>query len=325
MRKSNSRVFGFILLGSLFVAARGSQAQDFPVKPIRLLIGYAAGGPVDLTARRLAPVLQRELGQPVVVDYLPGAGGLLAMQQIANAAPNGYTIMLAADATQTIAPHMQKDLSFDPVKDVTPIGGVVESSLVMLVNRDLPARTLADFIAYAKARPDQVKFGSAGPGSGLHLAGELLGQRIGVRMLHVPYKGNAPALTDVMGGVLSFMFSATGSVIAAVKGGQVRALGTTARARNPSLPEVPTMDEAGLKGFYLANWYALEGPPGLSSAVVTRINSALRNALGDPALAQQLVSMGYEVAPSSPEALKSRIVSEYEVWRQVIKSITWDQ
>lgn len=300
------------------------QAQPYPSKAIKLLVGYTAGGPVDLAARRLAPVLQKELGQAVVVDNRPGAGGLLASQALAKAEPDGYTLLLVASPTLTITPHLTPNAGFDPLRDYTAIGNVVDYALALLVRSDFKAKTVADLIGLAKANPQAVSFGSAGQGASGHLASELLKKMSGTTMLHVPYKGNAPALTDVIGGKITFVMYAIGDAVPFVRSGQVRALAVTSERRNRALPGVPTMSEAGLAGFNVTGWYALEGPPGLGAAVVARLTAALQKSLGDAELVRQFSDMGYDVAPLSADTVRARIKTEFDLWGGIIKGLKID-
>jgi tripartite-type tricarboxylate transporter receptor subunit TctC len=299
-------------------------AQEYPVRPITLLVGYAPGGPVDAAARIMVPALEKRLGQPVVIDNRGGASGTIAAGAIAKAAPDGYTLFFAASATQTISPHVQKRLPYDSLKDYTPIALLVNAPNVLIVNKDKAIPSLSALVALAKAQPGKVSFGSAGPGASNHLAGELLRKLTGTEMLHVAYKGNAPAMTDVMGGQITFMFDAVSTGAAAVGGKRVAALAVTSAQRHPLLPDVPTMAEAGIPNFPEGSFYALEGPPGLPAPVVARLNAAVRAVLADPAVARRLVDAGYEITPSSPDELATRVRSEYERWGQVAQGLVFE-
>ena len=303
------------------LTASSAHAQTYPSKPIRLLVGYAAGGPVDNAVRRIVPSLSKELGQTIVVDNRGGAGGAIAADVVAKAEPDGYTLIFMASPTQVMTPHMTKSLPFDPVKDFTPIAMTVGFATALLVNKDFPARNLAELVAYAKANPDKVSFGSAGIGSSNHLAVELLKKETGAQMLHVPYKGNALALTDVIGGQISFMFNSIGDSIQHVQGGKVRALAVSSRQRNRAMPDVPAVAESGISNFDVTAWYALEGPPRMSRDVVTRLNTAVRKVMTDPAMTKQFSDIGYDVILSTPEELQRIIKADYERWKPVAGAI----
>lgn len=300
---------------------QASNAQTFPNKPIRLLVGYTAGGPADNAARRIAPALQKELGQPVVIENRGGAGGVLGADVVAKSDPDGYTLIFMSSPTQVMTPHMMKSLPFDPIKDFTPVSMAVGFSTALLINKDFPARTLTELVAYAKANPDKVSFGSAGIGSSNHLAGELLKKDSGTSMLHVPYKGNSLALSDVISGQLTFMFSSIGDSIPFVNSGQVRALAVSSKERSRALPNVPTMSEAGIPGFNVTAWYALEGPAKMPANVVARLNAAMRAALADPSVMKQFTDIGYDVIPSTPGELAQTIETEFVQWSSVARGV----
>ena len=296
----------------------------YPNRPVTLLVGYVPGGPVDAAARIIQMPLQKRLGQPVVIDNRGGASGAIAAAAVAKAQPDGYTLFFAASATQTIAPHVQKSMPYDPLKDYTPIGLVLNAPNVLMVSSALPIKSMQDLTAYAKANPDKTTFGSAGPGASNHLAGELLKKTTGLPMLHVPYKGNSAAMTDVMAGTLTFMFDAVSTGAAAAAGKRVIPLAVTSAKRHPLLPNVPTMAEAGIANFVVGSFYALEGPPGLPAPIVQTLNAALRDVLADPDVQKRLVDAGYEVTPSSADELAAKVKSEHARWGEVAKGLTFE-
>lgn len=302
-------------------AAPPAWSQNYPVRPVYVVVGYAPGGPVDIVARRIAPYMQQELGQALVVENKPGAGGVVGAAGVARAEADGYTLILQASPTQTIAPFLNASLPFDPLKDYSPISSLVETGFALAINKDFPARNLQELIAYARANPNKVNFGTSGVGSSAHLASELLKKMSGTEMLHVPYKGASAALADVIAGTVTFTFIGIGDVVGQVKGGQVRAIGVSTAVRSPALPDVPTIAEGGLKGFDMSNWFGLEGPPGLGAAVTARLNAAARKSLADPALAKQFADMAYRVIPSSPDEMAEKIRTEYRFWGGMIKSL----
>jgi len=302
------------------LCAATAQADTYPDRPLRLLVGYAPGGPVDTTARVFAKYLGDKLGQAVVVENRAGASGMIASDATAKAAPDGYLLGFAASPSLTISPLVQKSNLFDPRKDFTPIGMVVDYTNVLLIGPQIPAKSVAELIAYAKAHPDAVTFGSAGVGASNHLSAELLKQQAGVPMLHVPYRGNSPAMMDVVSGKITFMFDITSTAIPFIKSGKARALAVTSRARNPELPDVPTMIEAGLKDYEVVGWYALMAPPKLPDAVRARLAKALADVSHDPAFRKAMVEGGYTVDDGDGRAVQARIEREYAMWADVIKS-----
>ena len=307
------------------LSTSSAPAQTYPVRPVRLLVGYAAGGPVDLGARMMAPHLQKQLGQPVLVENKPGASGTVAGDAVAKATPDGYLLFFAASPTLTINPHVQKSMPFNSLRDFTPLANLVDYANVLVVNKDVPVKTVGELVAYAKANPDKVSFGSAGIGGSNHLSGEMLKKATGAGMLHVPYKGNAPAMADVMGGKITFMFDIVSTGRSFINDGRVRGLAVTSRERNAMLPNLPTMIEAGVPGYEVVGWLALLGPPGLPQPVSTRIIAAARGALADADLKKQLVDAGYDVALSTPQALAARIKSDYDLWARVSEGIKFEE
>ncbi len=315
---------GFTLGAASAAALAQATAQNYPNRPVRIVVGYAAGGPVDNAARKIQPYLQKELGQPVVIENRGGAGGVVGSDFVAKAEPDGYVLVFTASPTQTMSPHLQKTMPFDPLKDYTPVSMAVGFATALLVNKDLPVRNVAELVAYAKANPKKVSFGSAGIGASNHLSGELLKKMSGAEMLHIPYKGNALALTDVIGAQLTMMFNSVGDSLPFVKAGQVRALAVTSKERSRVMPDVPTMIEAGMAGFDVTAWYALEGPPKMPRAIVNRLNTAVRNALGDPALSKAFTDIGYDVMPSTPEELAQRVTADYDLWKGAASGLKVD-
>jgi len=309
-------------MAALGLAAFPAGAQDST--PVRLLVGYAAGGPVDQAARIIAPVLARELGAPVVVENKPGANGTLAGDTVAKGNPDGSTLWFAASPTVTIGPNVMSRMPFKPEQDLTALAPVLSYYNVLVINKDLPFRTLKDLTAFAKANPGKVAYGSAGTGGSNHLSGELFAARTGTKMLHVPYKGNAPAMTDVIGGQLTMMFDIIGSARAYIHGNKVRAIAVTSPQRNPSLPDVPTMAESGVKDYDVGGWYAVYGPRDMRSAVAARYALAMGNALKDPELKAKLEGMGYELWTGDGAAVNARAVKERAMWATVTKDIKVD-
>lgn len=290
-------------------------------QPIKLLVGYAAGGPVDAAARLFAPYFAQALGQAVLVDNKPGAGGVLAGDAVAKSAQNGLTIFFAGSPTMTISPHILGTLPFDPGKDLVPIAPILSYANVLVVNKDLPFHNVAELVAYAKAHPGQLSYGSAGIGSSNHLSGELFAARTGTQLTHVPYKGNAPAMTDVIGGQISMMFDIIGSARNYIASGRVRPLAVTSRERNASLPQVPSMQEAGVPDYDVGGWIGLYGPAKMPAELVARYSEAARRALAQDELRRKLVEQGYDVWSGNAQALAERAARDYKLWGSVAKGI----
>ena len=307
-------------LGALAVlapAASWSQSST----PLRLIVGYAAGGPVDAGARLFALYLAKELGQTVMVENKPGAGGTMAGDMVAHAAPNGQMLYFAASPPMTISPHILKAMPFDPVKDLTPVAPILSYSNVLVMNKDLPFKTLPELIAYAKANPGKVSYGSAGIGASNHMSGELLALRTGTDLTHVPYKGNAPAMTDVIGGQITMMFDIIGTGRNYIQSGKVRGVAVTSKDRNASLPDVPSMRESGIQDYDVGGWYGLFGPNKLAPEFIAKINDATRKALASEELKAKLIEQGYDLWVGSPQALGERTAKELALWATVSKGI----
>ncbi|AMR80782.1 Bug family tripartite tricarboxylate transporter substrate binding protein [Cupriavidus nantongensis] len=307
------------LTATLLLQGAAWAADAYPSRPVKLLVGYAPGGPVDTAARIYAEQLGRVLKQPVVVDNRAGASGAIAADMTAKAAPDGYTLYFVASPTMTMTPLIQHSVNFNPVKDFSYIGLITDYTNVLLVNKDFPAKNVGELVAYARKNPEGVSFGSAGVGASNHLSAELLAQMNNVKMLHVPYKGNAPAMADVMSGKVTFMFDITGTAIGHINGGKVRALAVTSKTRNPALPNVPTMIESGQKDYDLTGWYALVGPQKLPADVVDKLVKAQKAVGEDAAFRQRMSAGGYDVNISTPKALGDRIQRELALWGGVVK------
>jgi tripartite-type tricarboxylate transporter receptor subunit TctC len=308
-----------LLAAAMACTAGALQAQPVP-HTVRLLVGYAAGGPVDQAARMIAPVLARELGTAVVVENKPGANATTAGDSVARAGPDGSLLWFAASPTVTISPNVMK-MPFDPARDLTPIAPILSYYNVLVINKDLPFRSLSELVEYARANPGKVSYGSAGVGGSNHLSGELLAARTGTKMLHVPYKGNAPAMTDVIGGQITMMFDIVGTARNYIASEKVRAIAVTSPARNPSLPQVPTMAEAGLPDFEVGGWYAVYAPPNLPQPLAARYTQAFAAALKDPELKARLAAAGYELWTGGPDAVAVRAQKELAMWATVTKDI----
>jgi len=294
-----------------FVAV-GAQAQEaWPAKPIRFVVPYLAGGTTDLVARTTGDYVSKKLGQSVVVENRPGAGGNIGMEAVAKAAPDGYTIGFGAISTNALNPHIYKKMAFDPRKDFTGVSLLGYSTIVLEVAPSVPARNVAEFIAYAKTKPG-LTYGTAGAGTSMHLAGAMFGQMTGTELTHVPYKGSAPGINDLLGGHLPVMFDNLPASLPHIQAGKLRALAVAGKARSPSLPDVPTLAEAGLKGYGVDPWFGVFGPAGMNPKVTERLSEAFREALADPAVKDKLVKAGFTPEGSTGAALDQLAHGEYE-------------
>ncbi len=310
----------FIALLALCVAAGNAQAQGWPAKPIRLIAPYAAGGPIDISARLLAPKLQEGLGQPVVVENRPGAGGNIGADFVAKSAPDGYTLVIGAIATHAINPWLFAGLPYDPIRDFRHVALIVQVPNVLVVNNELPATSVRDLVALARERPGRLDFASGSTGSTGHLAGEMFKLMTGTYMVHIPYKGAAPAVTDLMAGRVHLMFDNLASALPNVKAGKVRALAVTTKERSSFLPELPTLDEAGLKGFDMTTWWGVMAPAKTPDAVVQRLNAEIFKALELPDVKERLRAMGSETpAVRTPGAFSAFVAAELKTYGELVK------
>jgi tripartite-type tricarboxylate transporter receptor subunit TctC len=309
----------FLWLGITFVGAFPCWAQDYPSRPVRIVVPYSAGGGVDVVARIIAVRLAAQLGQPFIVENKPGGGGAIGVDSVAKAAPDGYTLLFTANSTHTTAPHLTKSLPYDTLKDFTPIATVIDYSFTLVVNPRIPVNSVAELVTYAKANPNSVTFSSAGPGSGTHLAGELLKSATGAPMLHVPYKGNAPALMAGISGEVTCLFDTTGTAINHIRSGQVRPLAVTSLQRNRMLPDLPTMIEAGISDFDVVGWYGFLGPANLPSAVTNKLIPAIKTIMGEPAVEEQLRAQGFDINVTALAEFAARIKADHSLWGKVVQ------
>lgn len=294
-----------------------SQPATFPNKPIRVLVGAPAGGPMDALARLVSQKMSETLGQPILVENRPGASGTLGANIAARSPADGYTLLMTPSA-HAFVPSMYEKLPFDSVKDFKPVGQIGLVPLVVIVNKDLPVTSLRALVDLAKAKPGAVNFGSSGVGTAHHLAGELFKARTGVQMTHVPYKGSAQSVTDLIGGQIQVIFEPLVSALPQVQAGKVRAIAVTGQRRAASLPDVPTSTEAGFPGVEVSAWYGLLAPAGTPDPIVSKLNQALNLALSDAATKTSLQTQGVDVSPGPPQAFMDLIVGETARWRPII-------
>jgi tripartite-type tricarboxylate transporter receptor subunit TctC len=304
---------------ALCVAAAGMvHAQDFPTRPVQIIGPYAAGASTDTLARMLTASLSKELGQPVVVSNKPGAGGIIAAQETLRAPADGYTILLVSSAMLTVNQSIYSKLPYDPLKDFAPVGISVRMPIALVVNPAQPIKNVQELIAYAKANPGKLTFGSAGTGTTQHLAGELFKSMTGADILHIPYKGGAPAMVDLIGGQISMMFVQAPSALQQIKGGKIRALAVDGVKRDPDLPDVPTADESGVKGYDLNSWYGFVVPAGVPEPALHKLQAAVAKALKENEA--KLTEQGYLIDGGSPKDMADAIAAESKKWAVVVKA-----
>ena len=296
-----------------------AQAQAFPSRAIRYIVPVAAGGGADLVGRTVTERWGRLLGQGFVVENIGGGGGAIACQAAAKAAPDGYTLLQGYVATHGTSPATRHKLPYDPIRDFTPVGMIGATPNVLVVNAALPATTVAEFVAYLRQNPGRVSYGSAGQGSLTHLTMELFKQAIGVFMVHLPYRGIAPAFTDLLGGQTQAMFPGLAAALPHLRSGRVRALAVTGRARHPLLPEVPTLIEAGFKGFDAQQWYGVVAPANLPAPLLKTLNDTLNSVLAAPDLHERLMSEALEPMPMTPEAFAQFIRDDIARWTAIAR------
>jgi tripartite-type tricarboxylate transporter receptor subunit TctC len=307
------------LLATLAAFASGALAQNWPNKPVTLMVGFAAGGATDTAARIIAKRLSENLGVSVVVDNKAGAGGNIAAQATATAPPDGYLIHLSSVGPLSVAPHLVKDLPYDPQKDLAPLTMGVIFANVLVVNPNVPAKTLKEFVDLVKKNPGKYEYGSTGVGGAAHLAGELFKQRAGVDLVHVPYKGGGPAMPDILSGRIASYWATPSTSLQHIQAGKLRTLATTGLKRSPTLPDVPTVAEQGYPGFEAVNWYAFVAPGKLPVELAERWNKELVKVLSEPAVQAEMLKHGLEPHPGTREELARYIRAESEKWGRVIR------
>jgi len=316
MTKLSGLIAYLLLLG---VSQTG--AQDYPTKVITMVVPFAAGGPTDTVARLITVPMSKTLKQQVIVENVGGAGGTIAANRVAKAAPDGYTILIHHIGMAT-APALYRKLPYNPMTDFEPIGLINEVPMTLVAKKDFPAKDLKELIAYVKANKDKVNYANAGLGAASHLCGMLFMSAIQTDVTTVPYSGTAPAMNDLLGGQVDFMCDQTTNTTSQIKAGKIKVYGVTTKKRVPSLPNVPTMDEAGLKGFEVSIWHALYGPKGTPKPVIDKLTKALPEALKDASVRQRFADLGTEPVDekrATPEALRAHLKAEIDRWGPIIK------
>jgi tripartite-type tricarboxylate transporter receptor subunit TctC len=313
------RAWTIAVVGCLLaLASQPVAAQSYPTRVIRIVVPFPPGGPTDVAARLIAQPLGEALGQSVIVENQPGAGGRTGSRSVARAAPDGYTLLMGGTNLNAIIPAIYKNLDYDPVKSFTAVASVASDAVVMVINPSLPARTVAEFVQTAKASPGKLKYGSA-PGIASHLASELLKYRAGIDMPFIPYRGGGPAITDLLGGQIDMIFNNKSVLLALIRGEKLRALAVTADRRWPELPDVPTLREAGFPDFPSDIVYGLLAPAGTSDAIVEKLNSSVNAALQSPELRANLAKLGIEARAATPQAFGAAMADDMAKYDEIVR------
>jgi tripartite-type tricarboxylate transporter receptor subunit TctC len=308
-----------LLLVPVMFAAQPAAAQPYPSRPVRVLVGFPAGGPSDILARLVAQKLNEASGQQFVVDNRGGASGMIAAELTAKAPPDGYTL-LVVPATHSVNPSLYRKVPFDTLRDFTAVSLVAEGPFILVVHPSLPPKTVQELIALARRNPGKLNYASAGVGGLPHLAGELFKSMTGVQMTHIPYKGAAPATVDLVAGHVTIMFNNMLSALPHVKGGRLRALGVTTLKRSSAVPEIPTIAESGVKGYEVSGWYGVLAPAGLNADALNRLNTEINRAMRQPEVVKRLAAEGVDAVASTPDEFAARIRREILKWGDVVKA-----
>ena len=309
----------FAAMTMVAFAAMAAHAQSYPTKPIRIVVPYPPGGFNDTLGRTLAAKFTESWGQPVVVENKPGAGGNIGMDLAAKSAPDGYTLVIGPVGNIAVNPHLYPNLPYDVARDFAPITSLASFSNALVVHPDVPAKTVNELIALAKAKPKTLSFGSPGIGSQAHLAGEFLKLQAGIDIVHIAYNGTAPALRDLLGGQIQFMFAQTSSALPQIQSGKLRALGVASPKRTPLMPELPTIAEGGLPGFEAVSWYALLAPAGTPKEIIAKVQAEVARVLQMPDIREKLAAQGAEPVGNTPEQLAAQIRTESARYADIVK------
>jgi tripartite-type tricarboxylate transporter receptor subunit TctC len=307
------------LLAGIALGIATQALAAYPEKPVTIIVPFPPGGSTDMVARAIAPKLQAQLGQPFVIDNRAGATGAIGATAVKNAAPDGYTFLVASIGVYAINPYIQKKLQYDPVKDLDPITVAVRAPNVLVASPDFPASSVAELIALAKKTPDKITFASSGAGSSDHLTAALFWQQTGTSGIHVPYKGGAPAITDLLAGHANVSFQNINAVIQHIKSGKLKVLAVTSEQRSPLLPNVPTLTESGIQGANVFSWQAIAGPKGMPADVKQKLHSAIVAASNDPENRKRMEDVGFEIVANTPEQMREFQAQELARWKQVIE------
>lgn len=295
-------------------------AQNYPAKPVRMIVHFPPGGPTDIVARAVAQKLTDAWGQQFIIDNRPSAGGIIGVELVARAVPDGHTLLFGTGGSMAIMPALGTKLPYDVVKDFAPISLVVINPQILVFHPSFPPNSVKDLIAYAKTRPGAINYASVGPGSPQHLGVEMLKSMTGIDLVHIPYKGTAPAMTDVLAGQIPLMFNSMPTVLQHIKGGKLKGIAVGSAKRSPAMPDTPTVAESGVPGFDYVTWYGMFAPAATPRPVITKLNAEVVKILSEREVSQRLAVQGADPSPSTPEQLGRYMQEEQNRWRKVIKS-----
>lgn len=313
------RLVGTSLVAGLAIAAATASAQDYPAKPIRLIVPFPASGATDLLARAIAQKVGANMGQQIVVDNRPGAGGAIGSDMAAKAAPDGYTLLIATTSTHSIGPHIQTRLPYNAKTDFTPIGQVASATNVLVVSNALPVKSVKELIDYAKAHPGQLNYASSGNGTVVHLTAEAFATQAGISMTHIPYRGTALSIPDLISNKVQVLFDSIVSGLPHVRDGKLKALAVTSEKRSPLAPELPTVSESGLPGFVSDTWFGIYGPKNMPADIVKRLNAEFNKAIASPEVRERLAKLGAEPVGGTPAQLATLVSQDSARWAKLIK------
>ena len=321
MTKTCSRIHAFALgLGLACSLTVGAQVQSYPTKAIRLICPFPAAGAVDIASRAIAQELSKNLNLPVTVENRPGAGGNIGSAEVVRAAPDGYTLLMTTSGIQAINPFLYNKMSFDPNKDLQPVSVLVSLNNVLVVNPSVKINSVAELIGQAKEQPEKLNYASSGSGMSIHMSGEMFKYMAGVNLIHIPYKGSAPAVTDLLGGQVMMMFDNIPSSMPHIKSGKLRAIATTGAKRDPSLPDLPTIAESGVPGYEAGVWFGLMAPTGTPKDIIAKLNAEIVKAAKGPDYIKKMNEQGYIVLASSAEQMGEMSRAEYARWGPIVKA-----
>ena len=298
-----------------------AQAQSYPAKPVRIVVGFVAGGPSDLVARMVAQQLTERMGQQFIVENRAGATGLIGAELVAKAPADGHTLYLASQTTHAVAPAMFAKVGFDPIKDFATVVRVAHNPLLMVSHPSLPVKSFKELVALAKSRPGQINFATGGIGSSPHMSMELIKSMTHIDMVPVHYKGDGAAIIDVLGGHMQLFTASIGTLLPNVRSGRMRGLAVTSQKRSAMAPEFPTLDESGLKGYEVLTWFGILAPTGTPQSVVTRLNDQILQSVATPVVRDQLLKMGFEIVPNTPEQYSAFLKQEHARWGKVVRDL----
>ena len=308
-----------VILSVMALAPAANAQAPFPNKPIRMLVGFAPGGNTDVVARLVAVKMQEMLGQPVLVENKPGAGGVVATDILAKSAPDGYTLLMSSLGPHTVSPFLQKSATYDPVHDLAPVSNVSVNALMLLVSPTIPVKSVPELIAYAKAHPGKLNYGSSGVGSTTHLSGEVLSSMAGIKLVHVAYKGGPPALAALLAGDVQFMFSNLSDALPQSKSGKLRAVAVTTAKRVAQVPDMPTVAESGLPGFDVAPWNGIVAPGKTPTEIINKLSDTIQRIVREQSFRDKMFEIGSEPIGDTPEHFRATIAADIARWSRIVK------